>query len=206
MIVVSLGGNMMTSRVAPNMVLPGHDAIAEGLTKHLRWLLICGPGRADTERKLQELTCDCGHRITAVTGTFRKAAYEHLRQSAGRHNTADKATLLYRLLGQALVTVARDRETSQQYGAPLLGAAEILPQLPPDLAEMPSEGQMLARSVSALGEMVPNWTVEDALTLSPKYRDVVQVFLSDAGVYNLSSRGSFAIGLTVQRYFYLALL
>ena len=39
MIVLSLGGNMMTSRVAPNVVLPGHDTIAEGVAKDLRWVL-----------------------------------------------------------------------------------------------------------------------------------------------------------------------
>ena len=39
MIVLSLGGNMITSRVAPNVALPGHDTITEGLTKDLRWLL-----------------------------------------------------------------------------------------------------------------------------------------------------------------------
>ena len=49
---------------------------------------------------------------------------------------------------------------------------------------MPSEHQLLARSVSALGAMVPNWTVQDALTLSPKYRDGVRAFLADAGVYS----------------------
>ena len=39
MIVISHGGNLFTSRVVPNAVLPGHDTIAEGVAKDLRWVL-----------------------------------------------------------------------------------------------------------------------------------------------------------------------
>ena len=39
MLVLSLGGNMFTSRVSPNVVLPGHNTIAENAVKDIRWLL-----------------------------------------------------------------------------------------------------------------------------------------------------------------------
>ena len=40
---------------------------------------------------------------------------------------------------------------------------------------------MLARSVAALGETVTNWSVDDALAVAPKYRDVLRNFLAEAG-------------------------
>ena len=39
LIVVSIGGNLITSRVVPSVVLSGHDTIAEGVAQDLRWVL-----------------------------------------------------------------------------------------------------------------------------------------------------------------------
>ena len=77
------------------------------------------------QRQLEELTCECDHRIRATKGSFRKPAYEHLRQSAA-HLTDDKKTLLNLLLGQEYMTVSRDRATSEQFGVPLVGAPQAV--------------------------------------------------------------------------------
>ena len=131
-------------------------------------------------RQVEELTCECGHRIRAIKGSFRKPAYEHLRQSIV-HQTDNRNTTLNRLLGQQYLTVASDRATSEKFGVPLLGEPQVVPQLPPQLADVPRERQMLARSVAALGETVTNWSVDDALAVAPKYRDVLWNFLAEAG-------------------------
>ena len=53
--------------------------------------------------------------------------------------------------------------------------------LPPDFENSPQERRFLAQSVAALGQTVAQWTTDDALAFSPKYRDV-KLFLSEAGV------------------------
>ena len=56
-----------------------------------------------------------------------------------------------------------------------------MPEGPPEFNEASEERRLLARSVAALGQIVPQWTADDTLAFSPKHRDV-KLFLSEAGV------------------------